>query len=143
MSLIGDAMTERKRILSMQTSLERMKGSNTTGYIPGERWKNTTLYLTNDSVTDGNGNKYNALQDSRGKPPASNPDRWELDESTPVYDAWASDDVGTMYYNGVDGIHAQTLRKHNSKNWKCVVNHQKAAGNAPRAGSELWEEVSG
>lgn len=138
---IDESKAERMRILAGRVSLERMKGNNPTGYTPGERWKNTTLYLTGDSVTDGNGKKYNALQDCKGKPPTNNPEYWALDESTPIYESWANDDVGTLYYNGVDGIHPQTLRKHNSQNWKCIVNHQKTAGNAPRTGSLTWELV--
>lgn len=138
MSLIEQAKQERLRALAAQTTLDRMKGNNTTSYTPGEHWKNTTLYLSGDSVTDSNGKRYIALKDCKNKTPANHPEYWKLDESTPIYEPWSSDDVGTLYYSGTDGLHQQTLRKHNSQNWKCIENHQKTSGNAPRAGSTLW-----
>ena len=140
MSLIELAKQERKRTLILQERLERLTGSGgSAAYIPGEPWRNNKLYLTDDTVKDGNGKTRRAKRENINKPPANHPDDWELVPSEePIYTAWSNDPVGTQYFNGSGGT-IQSLRRHNSQNWKCKLSHVKTAGNGPRAGSEFWE----
>lgn len=142
MNLIDLAKQERKRQLVAQERLERVTSSGgTAAYEPGERWRNNKQYLTGDSVKDGNGNVYFALQDNINKSPANNPEHWKRESAgEEVFTPWSNDPVGTQYFDGSGG-NPQSLRRHNSANWKCIQAHTKTAGNAPKVGSELWEKV--
>lgn len=139
-STIEEAKTERKRVLTMEEQLERATGSGgSSAYVPGEKWRNNKQYLAGDSVKDGNGNLYTALQNSLNKTPANHPEYWKP-EPAPVITAWANDPVGTQYYDGTTES-PQSYRHHNSKDWKCIQTHTKTAGNGPRQGSDLWAEL--
>lgn len=138
MTLIEMATQERKRQLVSQERLERVTGAGGSAtYEPGERWRNNKQYLADDSVTDSNGKLYYALQDCRNKPPANNPDYWQLAETSITYTAWSSYPVGTVFY-GAGEAEPQSHVFHNGKNWDCSETHVKTAGNAPRQGSTVW-----
>lgn len=128
--MISSAATERKRQLAVEESLERATGSGTAPYTPGETYRNNKFYLIDDSVKDGNGNPYTAIQPSRNKPPANNPGFWWPDTQSEVK-RWSDIAVGTEILKGIEVIH-------NSQNWICAETHVKTAGNGPRQGSTIW-----
>lgn len=134
MSLIVSSAKERKRQLVVEEELSRATGKGDVPYTPGEKWRNNKMYLVDDAVKDANGKAYTALQESRNKPPANNPEFWKLDEQ-PSVKRWSDIPVGAEILKGTEVIH-------NSKNWHCLETHIKTAGNAPRQGSTLWEVVA-
>lgn len=133
MNLIASSALERKRQLVIEENLERATGNGTAKYEPGEKWRNNKMYLVDDSIKDGNGNPYIALQNSRNKPPANNPDFWKADTQVTIK-RWSDIAVGTEIKQGLEVIH-------NSKNWISNETHIKTAGNAPKQGSAIWTNV--
>lgn len=128
--MILSAATERKRQLAIEENLERATGKGTAPYVAGEPYRSNKFYLIDDSVKDGNGNPYTALQESRNKPPANNPLFWKPDTQVTVM-RWSDIAVGTEILAGTEVIH-------NSQNWICAETHVKTAGNGPRQGSTIW-----
>lgn len=131
MTLTQLSAVERKRQLVVQENLERATGKGEALYVPGERWKNNKMYLVDDSVTDGNGNPYIALEDSRNKTPANSPEYWKSGKVNADVKRWSDISVGTEIQIGTEVIH-------NSKNWICGETHIKTAGNGPKQGSTIW-----
>lgn len=130
MNLTKLSAIERKRKLVVEENLLRVTGKGETPYTPREHYRSNKMYLTDDTVVDGNGDPYTALQDSRNKPPANNPLFWKPDIK-PEVKRWSDIPVGTAIAVGLEVIH-------NSADWVCVSAHTKTAGNAPRQGSDLW-----
>lgn len=130
MSLIVSSAVERKRQLEIEENLERATGKGTAPYVAGETWRNNKFYLIDDSVKDSNGNPHTAIQPSRNKPPANNPDFWKPDAQASVV-RWSDISVGTEILIGTEVIH-------NSQNWTANETHIKTAGNGPRQGSAIW-----
>ena len=100
----------------------------------GEEWNEKKSYITGDVVTL-DGVSYTATHYSRGKSPASNPDRWTLTPTEEEIAAWADIEDGTVITEG-------TKVTHNGATWVCISQHIKSSVYSPRASSKKWEAVT-
>lgn len=100
----------------------------------GEEWNERKSYIAGDTVTL-EGVSYTATHYSRGKSPASYPDKWTLTPTEEETGAWADIADGTIITEG-------TTVTHNGKTWVCTAQHFKSSVYSPRAISTKWEEVS-
>lgn len=91
-------------------------------------------YITGDVVTL-DGVSYTATHYSRGKSPASNPDKWTLTPTEEQIGAWADLPDGEVITEG-------TKVTHNGKKWVCVAQHFKSSVYSPRVNSTKWEEIT-
>ena len=87
----------------------------------GEEWNEKKSYITGDVVTL-DGVSYTATHYSRGKSPASNPDKWTRTPTEEQIGAWADLPDGEVITEG-------TKVTHNGKN-------------SPRVNSTKWEEIT-
>ena len=85
----------------------------------GEEWNEKKSYITGDVVTL-DGVSYTATHYSRGKSPASNPDKWTLTPTEEEIGAWADLPDGEVITEG-------TKVTHNGKKWVCVAQHFKSS----------------
>ena len=102
--------------------------------IDGEEWNERKSYIAGDVVTS-EGVSYTATHYSRGKVPASYPDKWTLTPTEEEIGAWADIEDGTIIAEG-------TTVTHNGKTWVCTAQHFKSSVYSPRAVSTKWQEVS-
>ena len=79
----------------------------------GEEWNEKKSYITGDVVTL-DGVSYTATHYSRGKSPASNPDKWTRTPTEEQIGAWADLPDGEVITEG-------TKVTHNGKKWVCVA----------------------
>lgn len=100
----------------------------------GEEWNEKKSYITGDVVTL-DGASYTATHYSRGKSPASNPDKWTLTPTEEEIGAWADLPDGEVITEG-------TKVTHNGKKWVCVAQHFKSSVYSPRVNSTKWEEIT-
>lgn len=100
----------------------------------GEEWNEKKSYITGDVVTL-DGVSYTATNYSRGKSPASNPDRWTLTPTEEEIGAWADIEDGTIVAEG-------TKVTHNGKTWVCIAQHFKSSVYSPRDNSKKWQEIT-
>ena len=91
-------------------------------------------YITGDVVTL-DGVSYTATHYSRGKSPASNPDKWTRTPTEEQIGAWADLPDGEVITEG-------TKVTHNGKKWVCVAQHFKSSVYSPRVNSTKWEEIT-
>jgi hypothetical protein len=99
----------------------------------GEEWNEKKSYIAGDVVTF-EGASYTATHYSRGKSPASYPDKWTLTPTEEAIGAWADIEDGSVIEEG-------TTVTHNGKTWVCVAQHIKSSVYSPRAVSTKWKEV--
>lgn len=78
---------------------------------------------------------YTATHYSRGKSPASNPDKWTRTPTEEQIGAWADLPDGEVITEG-------TKVTHNGKKWVCVAQHFKSSVYSPRVNSTKWEEIT-
>lgn len=100
----------------------------------GEAWNEKKSYITGDVVTL-DGVSYTATHYSRGKSPASNPDRWTLTPTEEEIGAWADIEDGAIVTEG-------TKVTHNGKTWVCIAQHFKSSVYSPRDNSKKWQEIT-
>ncbi len=100
----------------------------------GEAWNEKKSYITGDVVTL-DGVSYTATHYSRGKSPASNPDRWTLTPTEEEIGAWADIEDGAIVAEG-------TKVTHNGKTWVCIAQHFKSSVYSPRDNSKKWQEIT-
>lgn len=100
----------------------------------GEEWNEKKSYIAGDVVTV-DGVSYTATHYSRGKHPASNPDKWTLTPTEEEIGAWADIADGSIIEEG-------TKVTHNGKKWICVTQHFKSSVYSPRVNSTKWEEIT-
>ena len=100
----------------------------------GEEWNEKKSYITGDVVTL-DGVSYTATHYSRGKSPASNPDKWTRTPTEEQIGAWADLPDGEVITEG-------TKVTHNGKKWVCVAQHFKSSVYSPRVNSTKWEEIT-
>lgn len=122
-----NAETEESIIQSIRSNLVSIPEA-------GEEWNERKSYIAGDTVTL-EGVSYTATHYSRGKSPASYPDRWTIAPTEEEIGAWADIADGTVIEEG-------TTVTYNGKTWVCTAQHFKSSVYSPRAVSLKWEEVS-
>lgn len=102
--------------------------------VEGEEWNSRKSYITGDVVTF-DGASYTAIHFSRGKSPASYPDKWTPTPTEAEIGAWADIADGTVIVEG-------TTVTYDGKTWVCTQQHIKSTVYKPKAISTKWEEVA-
>lgn len=102
--------------------------------VAGEEWNSRKSYIAGDTVTL-DGVSYTATHFSRGKSPASYPDKWAITPTEEEIGAWADIEDGTVIVEG-------TTVTYDGKTWVCTNQHIKSTVYRPKALSTKWKEVS-
>ena len=128
------AETEAARAETEESIISSIRNNLVSIPEQGEEWNEKKSYITGDVVTL-DGVSYTATHYSRGKSPASNPDKWTRTPTEEQIGAWADLPDGEVITEG-------TKVTHNGKKWVCVAQHFKSSVYSPRANSTKWEEIT-
>lgn len=128
------AEVEAARAESEESIISSIRNNLVSVPEQGEEWDEKKSYITGDVVTL-DGVSYTATHYSRGKSPASYPDKWTLTPTEEEIGAWADIADGSIITEG-------TKVTHNGKSWVCVAQHFKSSVYSPRTNSTKWEEIT-